>query len=103
MAKIDHRSPLAPARFPDLPPVAGARFATLAAGIRCGTLTIRLPDGRAFRVAGIPVYGVDGAWFISPTDLRAHGQDERIPVKSLADNVDHWVLMLRKLAGPSGR
>jgi acetylornithine deacetylase/succinyl-diaminopimelate desuccinylase-like protein len=59
-------------------------------------------DGRAFRVAGIPVYGVDGAWFISPTDLRAHGQDERIPVKSLADNVDHWVLMLRKLAGPSG-
>jgi glutamate N-acetyltransferase/amino-acid N-acetyltransferase len=34
MAKIDHRSPLAPARFPDLPPVAGARFATLAAGIR---------------------------------------------------------------------
>ena len=34
MAKIDHRSPLAPARFPDLPPVTGARFATLAAGIR---------------------------------------------------------------------
>jgi glutamate N-acetyltransferase/amino-acid N-acetyltransferase len=34
MAKIEHRSPLAPERFPDLPPVAGARFATLAAGIR---------------------------------------------------------------------
>ncbi|MFO1046722.1 MAG: bifunctional glutamate N-acetyltransferase/amino-acid acetyltransferase ArgJ [Geminicoccaceae bacterium] len=34
MAKITQRSPLAPAHFPDLPAVAGARFATLAAGIR---------------------------------------------------------------------
>jgi glutamate N-acetyltransferase/amino-acid N-acetyltransferase len=34
MAKITHRSPLAPERFPAIPPVAGARFATLEAGIR---------------------------------------------------------------------
>jgi glutamate N-acetyltransferase / amino-acid N-acetyltransferase len=34
MAKIDHRSPLAPAVFPALPTVAGARFATLDAQIR---------------------------------------------------------------------
>jgi glutamate N-acetyltransferase/amino-acid N-acetyltransferase len=34
MAKITERSPLAPERFPALPPVAGVRFATLEAGIR---------------------------------------------------------------------
>lgn len=56
-------------------------------------------DARPFRVAGIPVYGVDGAWGIVPTDMRAHGRDERLPVKALADDVDHWVLMLTKLAG----
>ena len=34
MATISHRSPLAPPRFPDLPVIAGARCATLAAGLR---------------------------------------------------------------------
>ena len=56
-------------------------------------------DARAFRAVGIPVYGVDGSWLISPTDLRSHGRDERLPVKALADDVDHWVLLLTKLAG----
>ena len=56
-------------------------------------------DARPFRVIGIPVYGVDGSWGIVPTDLRAHGRDERLPVKALDDNVDHWVHMLKELAG----
>lgn len=56
-------------------------------------------DGNAFRVAGIPVYGATGAWAISPIDVRAHGRDERLPVKALDDDVDHWVLLLTKLAG----
>jgi acetylornithine deacetylase/succinyl-diaminopimelate desuccinylase-like protein len=56
-------------------------------------------DARPFRVIGIPVYGVDGSWGIVPTDLRAHGRDERLPVKALDDDVDHWVHLLRKLAG----
>jgi len=34
MARIAHVSPLAPARFPTIPPVAGFRFATAEAGIR---------------------------------------------------------------------
>jgi acetylornithine deacetylase/succinyl-diaminopimelate desuccinylase-like protein len=57
-------------------------------------------DGRFFREAGVPVYGVDGSWVVAPVDYRAHGQDERLPVKALGDDVDHWVLMLRELAGP---
>jgi acetylornithine deacetylase/succinyl-diaminopimelate desuccinylase-like protein len=56
-------------------------------------------DARPFRVAGIPVYGTNGAWVQVPTDYRAHGKDERIPVQSLYDNVVHWELMLRDLAG----
>ena len=56
-------------------------------------------DGLYFRAAGIPVYGVDGAWGVSPDDERAHGLNERLPVKALYDNVDIWMAMLRRLAG----
>ena len=56
-------------------------------------------DARPFRVEGIPVYGTNGAWVQVPTDFRAHGKDERIPVQSLYDNVVHWQLMLKELAG----
>ena len=37
----------------------------------------------SFRARGIPVYGVDGAWGVSPDDERAHGKDERLPVQAL--------------------
>jgi acetylornithine deacetylase/succinyl-diaminopimelate desuccinylase-like protein len=56
-------------------------------------------DGLEFRARGIPVYGVDGQWGVSPDDERAHGRDERIPVQSLWDNVMHWESMVRDLAG----
>ncbi|MBA3677695.1 MAG: M20/M25/M40 family metallo-hydrolase [Sphingosinicella sp.] len=56
-------------------------------------------DGLFFRAAGIPVYGVDGSWGVSPDDERAHGRDERLPVKALYDNVDHWHDMVKALAG----
>ena len=56
-------------------------------------------DARPFRVAGVPIYGTNGAWVQVPTDFRAHGKDERIPVQSLYDNVVHWQIMLRDLAG----
>jgi acetylornithine deacetylase/succinyl-diaminopimelate desuccinylase-like protein len=56
-------------------------------------------DGRPFRVIGIPVYAVNGAWVEVPTDNRAHGRDERLPVQALYDNVVHWQLMLQELAG----
>lgn len=56
-------------------------------------------DARPFRVHGIPVYGVDGSWGIVPDDMRAHGRDERLPAKALDDDIEHWVRMLRALAG----
>lgn len=56
-------------------------------------------DGLYFRAAGIPTYGVNGAWIVSPIDERAHGRDERLPVESFYNNIDHWTQMLRALAG----
>jgi len=56
-------------------------------------------DGLYFRAAGIPVYGVEGSWGISPDDERAHGLDERLPVRALYDDVLHWEMMVRTLAG----
>jgi acetylornithine deacetylase/succinyl-diaminopimelate desuccinylase-like protein len=56
-------------------------------------------DARPLRVAGIPVYGVSGTWVQVPTDFRAHGKDERIPVQSFYDDIVHWQLMIQDLAG----
>jgi acetylornithine deacetylase/succinyl-diaminopimelate desuccinylase-like protein len=56
-------------------------------------------DGSFFRAQGIPVYDVDGSWGISPDDERAHGLDERIPVRAMYDDVLHWEIIIRELAG----
>jgi acetylornithine deacetylase/succinyl-diaminopimelate desuccinylase-like protein len=56
-------------------------------------------DANFFRSVGIPVFGADGAWGISPDDERAHGLNERIPVRAMYDDVLHWEMMVRELAG----
>jgi acetylornithine deacetylase/succinyl-diaminopimelate desuccinylase-like protein len=56
-------------------------------------------DGLFFRSVGIPVYGVNGAWIVIPDDERAHGRDERIPVKSFIETLDHWHDLVKELAG----
>ena len=56
-------------------------------------------DGSFFREKGIPVYGMDGSWIISPEDERAHGLDERMPVRAVYDNVLFWEMVLKSLAG----
>lgn len=56
-------------------------------------------DGLFFRAEGIPVYGVNGSWIITPDDERAHGRDERIPVKSFYETLDHWHDLVQSLAG----
>ena len=59
-------------------------------------------DGLFFRQVGIPVYGVEASWGISPDDERAHGLDERIPMRAFYDNIVHWETMVKTLAGPAG-
>lgn len=55
-------------------------------------------DGLYVRNAGIPVYGVS-ALFSDPDDVRAHGRDERILVRSFYEALDFWYEMVRALAG----
>src|SRR3954452_2179119 len=56
-------------------------------------------DGSFFRAQGIPVYDVDGSWGIAPDDERAHGLDERLPVRAMYDDVLHWEMIFKALAG----
>jgi acetylornithine deacetylase/succinyl-diaminopimelate desuccinylase-like protein len=56
-------------------------------------------DGLYFRTRGMPVYGVDGSWAVIPQDERAHGRDERLPVRAFYNDVDHWTDLIRRLAG----
>lgn len=55
-------------------------------------------DGALLRAVGIPVYGVDATWIVSPDDERAHGRDERVPLKSFNENLDHWHDLITTLA-----
>ena len=41
-------------------------------------------DAIPWRNAGIPAYGISGL-MVDPDDLRLHGRDERVPVKSFFD------------------
>ena len=56
-------------------------------------------DGSFFRAQGIPVYDMDASWGISPTDDRAHGLDERLPVRAFYDDIVYWEMIYRSLAG----
>ena len=53
-------------------------------------------DGRFLRAAGIPTYGVSGM-FRDVTDIRAHGRDERITVKSFQESQEFVYRLLKAL------
>lgn len=55
-------------------------------------------DGMHFRRAGIPTWGVSGI-FMDPDEMYAHGLNERVPIKAFYDALDHWSIIIRKLAG----
>jgi acetylornithine deacetylase/succinyl-diaminopimelate desuccinylase-like protein len=58
-------------------------------------------DGLYLRAAGIPTYGVSGM-FIKDSDYFAHGLNERVPVQGFYDGLDHWYVLVKEVAGPSG-
>ena len=59
-------------------------------------------DGIFYRAAGIPTYGISET-FIRAEDQFAHGLDERIPVQSFYEGLDHWHRIVHALAGPKVR
>ena len=54
-------------------------------------------DGRYLRAGGIPTYGVSGL-FLDPSDIRAHGRDERVPQKSLYESQEFLYQLVKMLS-----
>ena len=55
-------------------------------------------DGMHYRNLGYDTYGVGGS-ASKPNDTFAHGLNERLPVDSFYDGLDHWSIILKNLAG----
>ncbi len=55
-------------------------------------------DGAYLRAAGIPTYGISGV-FLDVDDIRAHGRDERIIVKSFYDGVEYTYQLVKEFGG----
>jgi len=72
------------ARFPDV--------AVVPAQASYGT------DGKEYRAAGIPTYGVAGL-FMRDKDQFAHGLNERVEVRNFFAGLEHWKILLDRLAG----
>jgi acetylornithine deacetylase/succinyl-diaminopimelate desuccinylase-like protein len=45
-------------------------------------------DGKVYRIAGIPTYASSGL-FSKPSEMFAHGLDERLPVRAFYEGLDH--------------
>ena len=64
------------------------------------TMSAGATDGSYLRNAGIPTYGHSGlAGDIN--DMRAHGKDERIPIKSFYEGNEYLFRLVKQLAGGS--
>lgn len=54
-------------------------------------------DSQPFRQIGIPAYGVSGI-MSDPEDIRAHGRDERMRIKSFFDGQEFLLRLTRILS-----
>jgi carboxypeptidase PM20D1 len=54
-------------------------------------------DSLHFRNAGVPSYGVGGA-FMHPKDSFAHGLNERVPVATIDGALVQWRSLIRDLS-----
>ncbi len=57
-------------------------------------------DGMHFRRAGVPTYGVGAGFGKFGESSHAHGLNERRLVSSFYGGLDHWIIMIKELAGP---
>jgi acetylornithine deacetylase/succinyl-diaminopimelate desuccinylase-like protein len=58
-------------------------------------------DGMHFRRAGVPTYGVSSRFGKHGDTSNAHGLNERLPVETFYAGLDHWIIMIKELAGPA--
>lgn len=60
-------------------------------------MVVGATDGLYLRASGIPTYGVEGL-FMERDDFRAHGRDERMPVKSFEQGIVFLYELVKALA-----
>jgi len=93
-------SPAAPMR-PDIMKAFARVTDTMWPGvITLPTMAVGGSDGRYLRSAGIPTYGVQG-FFQDRDDVRAHGRDERMPVRSFYEGQTFLYQLVKILASPA--
>src|ERR1700678_813309 len=63
-------------------------------------MVVGATDGRYLRSAGIPTYGVQG-FFFDRDDIRFHGRDERMGVKSFYEGQAFLYDLVKRLATPA--
>ena len=86
-------SPMTPAIVELLGGVAGQMYPGLPL---VGQMSTGATDGLHTRNAGIPTYGVS-ALGGDPTDIRAHGRDERVGVDSFYKALEYWYRLMKSL------
>jgi len=86
-------SPMTPAIMELLGGVAGQMYPGLPV---VGQMSTGATDGLHTRNAGIPTYGVS-ALGGDPTDIRAHGRDERVGVESFYKSLEYWYRLMKNL------
>jgi acetylornithine deacetylase/succinyl-diaminopimelate desuccinylase-like protein len=57
-------------------------------------------DGRRFRNAGLPVYGISGV-FYDIDDIRSHGRDERVLAEAFDQGVEFTYRLMKAITGAS--
>lgn len=56
-------------------------------------------DGKEFRIAGVPTFAVS-AIIMKSQDRNEHGLNEKISVDAFFGGLDHWMAVIKTLAGP---
>ena len=94
-------SPASPMR-PDIMKAFGRLTDTMWPGvIVLPSMSVGASDGRYLRSSGIPVYGISGL-FNERDDVRAHGRDERMAVKSYYEGQTFMYELVKALATTGG-
>ncbi len=63
-----------------------------------GFMSSGATDGMHFRSAGLPTWAASSV-FMDPDDNFAHGLNERLPIKTFYEGLEHWEIILKELAG----
>jgi acetylornithine deacetylase/succinyl-diaminopimelate desuccinylase-like protein len=99
--KVDEgRSPASPLRPDVMKAIEGITDTMWPSVVTVPTMAVGASDGRYLRAGGIATYGVQG-FFMDRDDVRAHGRDERMPVRSFYEGQTFLYELVKALASGS--